>query len=123
MLNAQRPSVLVLEHSDNNGLPAFNPPLVCNFHQAFHVAAAGVGGAVISLWLNPIRRTMPPARVTVRAVDIVLLKPKQSKLTCTAAPRFQRHSVSRHLLDMHHISSLHRTKHNTSCSLYEHRLY
>ncbi|KAK8569497.1 hypothetical protein V6N13_046548 [Hibiscus sabdariffa] len=68
MLNAQRPSVLVLEHSDNNDLPAFDPPSLCNFHQTLFVAAAGVGGAVISLWHNPIRRTVPPARVTVRAV-------------------------------------------------------
>ncbi|OAY69676.1 hypothetical protein ACMD2_15562, partial [Ananas comosus] len=49
-----------------------------------------VRGTVISLWPIPIRQTLPPARVALRAVDIVLLKPAQSKLTDFATER--RHS-------------------------------
>lgn len=51
-----------------------------------YLAAAGVSGTVISLWPIPTRQTFPPARVALRAVDIVLLKPAQSKLTSIGAP-------------------------------------
>ncbi|KVI10138.1 hypothetical protein Ccrd_011492 [Cynara cardunculus var. scolymus] len=51
-----------------------------------YLAAAGVSGTVISWWPIPTRQTLPPARVAVRAVVMVLLKPAQSKLTSTPPP-------------------------------------
>ena len=48
-----------------------------------YLAADEVRGSVISLWPNPTRQTLPPARVAFKAVDMVLLKPTQSKLTST----------------------------------------
>lgn len=38
------------------------------------------------LWPSPTRQTFPPVQVVPRAVDMVLLKPAQSKVTSTLAP-------------------------------------
>lgn len=51
-----------------------------------YLAAAGVSGTVISLWPIPTRQTFPPGQVALSAVDMVLLKPAQSKLTSTLVP-------------------------------------
>lgn len=50
------------------------------------LAAAGVRGTVISLWPIPTRQTLPPGLVALSAVDMVLLKPAQSKVTSTPVP-------------------------------------
>ncbi|KAL0907981.1 hypothetical protein M5K25_022441 [Dendrobium thyrsiflorum] len=49
--------------------------------ESYLAATAEVRGIVISLWPIPTRQILPPVRVAFSALDIVLLKPAQSKFS------------------------------------------